>query len=180
MHPQREVFNPEGLVGILKWLQLKTRVSCFDNLHMVVVTTHGDEDCVSAWHQHQQLQPFSQSVAAALAGAWHLRRFMMVLHSPLAMDAPMLPPMLWHLGLELHADTPPGTVALSMFEGLKELRTTQKVKAVTAKRQKTACFKVDAQFSAITSLEVVTLGHKHTHASGEGTVRTACQSCRII
>ena len=159
MYDKKIVFNPDGLVGVVKWLQLKNRAGCFDDLQRVVVTIYGDEDCTSDCHQHHRLQLFSQSVAA-LAGCWHLRRLLLILHSPIAMAAPMLPPSLRHLVLQLHTDTLPGIVALSMFEGLKELQKLDIVlfnkgdQAIIAKRQKTASFKVDAHFSALTSLRL--------------------------
>ena len=57
------VFKPEGLVTLVKWLQLESRVGCLDNLQRLAVTIH-DFDCTAACNQQQWLQSFSQSIAA--------------------------------------------------------------------------------------------------------------------
>ena len=152
-------FPPEGLVGVVRWLQVKNRAGCLDSLQRFLVNIFGDDDCTAACHEHRRLQLFSQSVAA-LAGSWRLRRFMLILHSPLDIAVPMLPPSLRHLVLELRTDILPGTVALSMFQGLKELQKLELMlvsieeQAVVVKRQKTAGFIVDAQFNALTYLKL--------------------------
>ena len=150
------VFNPEGLNGVLKWLQLKNRAGCFNNLHRLAVSVN-EGYCTFDCSQDQCLQFFSQSIVA-LAGSWHLLRFSMSLHSPLDMAVPMLPPSLRHLVLEVHTAILPESVSLSMFEGLRELQKLElklcshEEQSVIDQRQRTAHFGVDAHLSTVTSL----------------------------
>ena len=159
VYPREIMFNPEGLVGVVKWLQLKNRAGCLHSLQKVCVSIHGDFDCTRDCHQDQHLQSFSQSISA-LAGSWHLRHYSMILHSPLDTAVPMLPPSLQHLVLEVRTARVPECVCLWMFEGLRELETLELVlsseeeQSVIAQRQRTAEFRVDAHLTAVTSLKL--------------------------
>ena len=150
------VFKPEKLVGVVKWLQLKSREGCFNNLQRLCVSVNA-VNCTPGCSKDQCLQFFSQSIVA-LAGAWHLLRYKMSLYSPLDMAVPMLPPSLRHLVLKVHTAILPESVSLSLFEGLRELQKlelvlcTREEQSVIAQRKRTAHFRVDAHLSTVTSL----------------------------
>ena len=153
------VFNPEGLDKVLKWLQLKNRAGCLHSLQKICVAVDGDYDCTPDCRNEQRLQFFTQSIVA-LAGSWHLLSCTLLLHSPIDMAVPMLPPSLRELVLEVRTGTLPECVSLWMFEGLRELQklelllSSEEEPSVVAQRQRTAEFRVDAHLSALTSLQL--------------------------